>query len=685
MRTLYSILLLISLLSLSQIAQAQQERRFIIFGDDGVQAGEQVVTRSENGQVDVQFVYKNNGRGPEINETIFLNSDGTMASYLNKGSSTFGSRIDESFSIDGDQASWRAGVKEGSTTFTGSPMYWPVDSSLEVLSVAIASMAKQGIDELPLLPGGVLKKTMVKEVDISVNDKNQTVQLLSLSGIGMTPQFAWVTKGEDARLFAYIVPGAFYFVEQEWRESSDKLAQIQSKENALLLNNWAQDLPTPLEGLTVIKNTRIFDSESLALSSPKDIYIHRGKISLIAVAGEIDMVVDNSIDAKGRIALPGLFDMHGHISRWEGGLHLAAGVTTLRDLGNDNQQMQLMMDEIAQGKLLAPHIVPTGFLEGESPFSARIGVVISNLKEAKDAINWYATHNYYQIKIYNSFPKEILSETVDYAHSKGLRVSGHVPAFLKAEDVVKAGFDEIQHINQIVLNFLVKPDTDTRTLDRFYLPAREFADFDLQSKEMTDFIKLLKDNKVIVDPTLATFDFLKRVDGVVGDPFKAIIDHLPPDVQRAKRTAELDIPDAETAKIYEKSYQKMVELVGIMYRAGIPIVPGTDELAGFTLQGELELLVKAGLSPQEALQVATRDSANISQLGDSKGQIKTGFDADILLVNGDPTQDISDIRQLVMVITQGNAYYPSTIYEYLGIRPFTDDLPSITHTKATME
>jgi imidazolonepropionase-like amidohydrolase len=89
-------------------------------------------------------------------------------------------------------------------------------------------------------------------------------------------------------------------------------------------------------------------------------------------------------------------------------------------------------------------------------------------------------------------------------------------------------------------------------------------------------------------------------------------------------------------------------------------------------------LVKAGLSPQEALQVTTRDSSNISQLGDSKGQIKTGFDADILLVNGDPTKNMSDIRQLVMVITQGNAYYRSKIYEYMGIKPFTDDLPSIT-------
>ena len=104
---------------------------------------------------------------------------------------------------------------------------------------------------------------------------------------------------------------------------------------------------------------------------------------------------------------------------------------------------------------------------------------------------------------------------------------------------------------------------------------------------------------------------------------------------------------------------------------------GTDELAGFTMQGEIELLVKAGLTAPQALQVATRDAANISQLGSQKGQIRTGYDADILLVDGDPTTNIADIRNLVMVITQGKAIYPTTLYQAMGIKPFTQDLPTI--------
>ncbi|MBU2058692.1 MAG: hypothetical protein KKB38_13265 [Gammaproteobacteria bacterium] len=109
-----------------------------------------------------------------------------------------------------------------------------------------------------------------------------------------------------------------------------------------------------------------------------------------------------------------------------------------------------------------------------------------------------------------------------------------------------------------MLNFLVKPYTDTRTLDRFYLPAKQVADLDLQGKAVQDFIRLLKTNNVTVDPTLATFDFLKKTDGTVGEPWRTIVAHLPPDIQRSYARAELDIPDQATADRYGKSYAKMV-------------------------------------------------------------------------------------------------------------------------------
>ena len=102
-----------------------------------------------------------------------------------------------------------------------------------------------------------------------------------------------------------------------------------------------------------------------------------------------------------------------------------------------------------------------------------------------------------------------------------MRVSGHVPAFLRAQDVVLAGYDEIQHINQVLLNFLVDDKTDTRTLERFYLPAREGRRPRLRQQPVQDFIALLAERRTVVDPTLTTFNFIRQrgrrdVAGVCG-------------------------------------------------------------------------------------------------------------------------------------------------------------------------
>jgi imidazolonepropionase-like amidohydrolase len=671
------ILGLCGLLLFAGITHAAEQRRYTILVDNGVKAGEQVVEIDEQGNTKVRFIFKDNGRGPELNETISLNDDGTLASYSAKGNSTFGSVINEGFTQQGDQASWYAGEKTGSTKVEGSALYMPIEGSAEVLSIAINAMAKSGKNSIALLPSGTLTQQVVSDLIVEKDGEKQKVQLLVQTGIGLEPNFVWATGGDDPRLFALLIPGYLTLIDEGWQANAQKMGAIQQEAETALLQARAKELPITLNGLTVVRNTRIFDSVTTKLSQASDVFFLRGKITAIVPAGTLTTPVDNFIDAQGRIMLPGLFDMHGHLSRWEGGLHLAAGVTSLRDMGNDNATLQMMIDEISQDKLLAPTIFPTGFLEGESPMSARNGFVVSDLEGAKSAINWYATHGYHQLKIYNSFPKEILKDTVAYAHSRGMRVSGHVPAFLKAEDAIEAGFDEIQHINQLVLNFLVKPETDTRTLERFYLPARGFADFDLQGKQIQNFIKLLKDKGLSIDPTLATFDFLKKVDGTVGDPWKDIVSHLPPDLQRSYHTAEVDIPDTKTAELYAKSYAKMVEFTGLMYKAGIPIVAGTDELAGFTLQGELELLVKAGLTPAQALQVATLNGAKFSNATGRKGQITVGRDADLLLVDGDPTKNIADIRQLALVITQGKAIYPTKIYQAMGIEPFVTELPEV--------
>ena len=256
-----------------------------------------------------------------------------------------------------------------------------------------------------------------------------------------------------------------------------------------------------------------------------------------------------------------------------------------------------------------------------------------------------------------------------------MRVSGHIPVHMRAEEAVLAGYDEIQHINQVLLNFLVDDKTDTRTLQRFYLPAEKVAGLDFGSKPVQDFIKLLVDHKTVIDPTLSAFDFIRQRDGELSKEYAAVADHVPPDVRRGFYSAYVKIPDDATAARYNKSYAKMIEFTGRMYRAGIPLVAGTDDIPGFTLHRELELYVEAGLTPSQALQVSIYNGAKYAHVLDDRGLVLQGKRADLILVDGDPTKNISDIRKVVLVIKGGTAYYPSEVFEGLGVKPFAAALP----------
>jgi len=655
--------------------------KYLIISENGKQIGEQVVDRGDDGLTKVRFIYKDNGRGPELTEQFRIGADGTMTEYEVKGNSTYGAVVDEHFERKGGQAAWHSTSEKGSTAVSGPAAYLPLNNSFEVVSAMITALAARPDGKLPLLPSGTLSQRLLDTVEISGNGQTQTVQLLAQTGIGLSPAFYWATTGTGGdkapRLFGVIIPGFANMLPEGFQSSAAVLGEHQKAASAKMLEEAAAQLQHPLKGLTVVRNARVFDSEKAKVGAPSDIYVLRGRISAVLPAGSPVRGAEQEIDAAGRIVLPGLFDLHGHVDRWSGALNMSAGVTSVRDMGNDNSQMQQMLDETAAGKLLAPQVVPAGFLEGESPFSANLGFVIKDLDQAKRAVDWYAEHGYPQLKIYNSFPKAILKDTVAYAHSRGMRVSGHIPAGLRAQDALDAGYDEIQHINQVMLNFLVKPDTETRNLNRFILPAEKVADLDFNSKPVKDFVALLAKKQTSIDATMATFAFLKQKDGDMNEPYAAFAPNMPPDVKRSLSVGTMKIDDDATLKRYEKSYAKMVQFVGIMYRAGVPLVAGTDDIAGFTLHSELAMLVKAGLTPAQAIQVATRNGARYTRTSHERGSIETGKLADLVLVDGDPTKNIEDIRKVSAVITRGYLIYPQEIDAALGIAPFTSDAPQL--------
>ena len=666
--------LVATLALLPGIVGAAETIKYIALVDGGKQAGGQTVVHGDDGVTRVDFIFKDNGRGPELKEEYVLAADGTFATYSVKGTSTFGAPVDESFRVENGVAIWKSTADAAEQPLVEGAAYSPLGGSPQSLSVAFSALSRRADGKLPLIPSGTLSMRAVTEIEVVKGDEKRKVQLVMLTGVGLTPTFFWATTGPQPRMFASIFPGYLQLIEDGWQANGDALETRQKQAEADALGDLQKRLSHPLSGTTLIRNARVFDSENATLGAASDVLIANGRIVSISGGGQENARADRVIDAGGRVLLPGLFDMHGHISEWQGGLHLAAGVTTVRDMGNDNKTLQQLMTDERNGRRLSPSIVAAGFLEGESPMSARNGFVISDLAGAKKAVDWYAKNGYPQIKIYNSFPKDILRDTVSYAHSKDMRVSGHIPVFLRAQDALDAGYDEIQHINQVLLNFLVEDTTDTRTLERFYLPAKRIADMNFDAKPVQDLIARLSRDQIAIDPTLTAFDFIRHRAGQMSPAYAAVAEHMPPDVLRGFRVAEFDIPDDATHARYNKSYDKMVEFVGRMYKAGVPILAGTDGFAGFTLQRELELYVKAGMTPAQALQIATWTGAKYARVLEDRGSIAVGKRADLVLVDGDPTADIADIRKIALVIKNGTAYYPSDVYESLGIKPFAAPL-----------
>lgn len=643
----------------------------------GRQTGAQTTVIGDGGKLRVSYSHRENGRGPDLEEEFATAADGTFRRYRLGGKSTFGAALDERFSLERGRARWQSASERGTARVSGPATYVPVNGSPEALAaLARAALAAPG-GTIAALPGGELRAERVRDLALESAGGMRDVTLVMITGLGLQPAWVWLDAAGPRRLFARISTGGAHVIVRGFEKASPELERVQRGAEAAQLRRIAQAGRQALPGPVLIRNVRPFDTATTALAAPADVYLHHGRIAAIYPAGSPAQQAATVIEGDGRALLPGLFDMHTHGGGWSAALHLAGGVTTVRDMGNDNALLAQLMAEVAAGELLGPRIVPLGFIEGESQFSARGGFVVGSVEQAQAAVDWYAQRGYRQVKLYNSIRPEWVAPVAAYAHARGLRVGGHVPAFSRAERVVREGYDELQHINQVMLNFVSDPDTDSRDLTRFTLVGERTQALDLDSQPVRDFIALLAAQGTVVDATLNTFEAMyNQRQGDMDPALAAVADHVPFATQRDWRINSMDVNDGNLAS-YRASWAKMVTFVGGLYAAGVPLVAGTDNTAGFALHRELELYVQAGIPPGEAIRIATQNGARYAGLEGETGRIAPGLRADLILVDGDPTADISNVRRVAYVIKDGTGYSPAGIYESLGVRRFADP-PRIT-------
>ena len=631
----------------------------------GNPAGFMQIESPAPGELQCHFEFNDRGRGPNLDTRVVLDGDGLPREITTSGNDYMKAAVEESFSWRGGAVRWQNSQEKEERPLAEPAFYLSRESACPEMGLLATALLGAPDQRLALLPDGKAELEVIGEKTFTAGGQEKSLRHASLSGFGFSPTYLWLD--EDGGFFG-ATSMWFSFLPEGWESVGEEMARIDDTANT----NWTAGLVgrlahRPTHGVA-FENARVWDANREEPASGQTVLVIGDTIEAIGADGNIAVPGDvEVIDAGGKLLMPGLWDMHTHVGDLDGILNLAAGVTTVRDMANDMGKALALRRAWDEGTAVGPRLILSGFIDGPGPYAGPTKILVDSEEEARVAIDRYGDLGFEQIKIYSSVLPELVPYMAERAHHRGMRVSGHIPNGMSAQQAIRDGFDEIQHANMLFLTFWSDEGIDTRTPARFTEVAQRAADFDFEAPETLTFFEFLRQKAIVVDPTIAIFEemFTAR-PGVVPATWKPIIHRLPPQVRRGMMGGGLE-PPAGLEERYEKSYRAMVRMVGEVYRAGIPIVAGTDTLAGFGLHRELELYVEAGISPAEVLGLATLGSAKVAGRAERLGTIEVGKLADFILVDGDPIHDMSDIRKVTLTVKDGTLFRPGELYQAIGV------------------
>ena len=523
--------------------------------------------------------------------------------------------------------------------------------------------------ELPVLPLGPVKvqargRETLRRDDGTTADADRW----SISGLGWGRTTAWT----DARggLIGLKTVDAEYdhfeAVRLGWSAAlkamvasaaSDGMAELAESSTVLPLNN---DRQLALVGGTVI------DASGRPPLKNATVLVDGDRIRGVGPTATVPVPAGTqAVDVTGKTILPGLWDMHAHVEQVEWGpVYLAAGVTTVRDNGNELEFIRSMRDTVDAGKGLGPRILLACIVDGRGETSlgierlddeAGIPALISRFREARCS----------QAKIYSSLPPRLIAPLARAAHAAGLTVTGHVPRGIGILPAVSAGMDMVSHV-AFVGQAMLAPEF--RAERRPEPPALQeaFSHLDPDSPRARQVAAELARRHVVVDPTLVVYEAPQHTpeENQRREPG---LQYVPPVLRRLLLTFG---PEPELLERDHRSWDVEVGLVRTLHRAGVPIVAGTDQgVPGHSLHRELEVYVEAGFTPMEALASATLVPARAMKLDREVGTLEAGKRADLIVVDGNPLQDIHRIRNVRMTMTRGRLYETAPLWKSVGFEP----------------
>jgi imidazolonepropionase-like amidohydrolase len=586
----------------------------------------------------------------ETDQTMTLRADG-LPDMVNVRGITPSGDAAETFALAGAKATWKSTADSGSSD--GRVGYYlpagGVGLSNHVLVDKLVAAGPAGID---LLPSGHATLTMGPSLAIQGPSGAKTVKLAFIRGILSSPYPVWLD--EQGKYFADI--GWMSVLPAGFEGSAKAMRDLQEATTAAEVKSIAHKfLAADARAPVLFDNVRLFDADKGVFLENQSVLAQDGKIAAIGTGKLRVPAGTRVIDGTGKTLVPGIWDSHMHIGDdWDVLANMANGITSFRSPGTMIDRAESTVKRRASGDLLMGEPFISVIIDKKDPLAAQGALVVTSEAETIAAVRKVKDAGLWGVKFYTSMNPAWIAPAAAEAHKLGLHVHGHVPATMRPLHAVRAGYDEVTHLNFIMMQAMPQDVVDkANTAQRMEGPAKFAKDVDLGSADMRAFVAELKQRGTIVDPTLVIFEGMLTSDGGAPSPaYAPYMGIISPVLDRQFKAGGYPVVSGYTRDDYRKSYAKMVDLVRTLHDAGVTIVAGTDGW-GIELIRELELYQQAGFTPAEALQSATIVPARVVKADKRTGSIAVGKEADMVLVDGDVSKELGALRRVVTVVSDG--------------------------------
>ena len=593
------------------------------------------------------FKFTDRGSEVPLTATLVMEQDLTPIDFQIKG------KISRFSSI----ANTVHGRSAGQTTIAQGEKFFDIEgyAPVSVQMMLVRYWRAHGRpNPLKTLPRGEVEIQELGEEKFSIGGRQVELRKVSIRGLIWGMESLWF-DGSD-HLIALVGVDAemdhFEAIAEGYEDGLPAFVSGAAREGMANLAKVASHFSASMPAVTAIVGGRLIDGTGRPAVENSVVVLREGKIVAAGPASSTP-IPDGAqvVDARGKSVLPGLWEMHAHFEQVEWGpIYLATGVTTARDVGNEREFIIAARDAIAAGLGIGPRLVMAGIVDGTSPSS--LGVVrVDTPEQAREQVRKYKAEGFQQIKIYSSVKPEIVKVVTAEAHRLGMTVTGHIPVGMDAIEGIESGMDQINHIMYLTT---VMMDPASKTIDP-------------ESAQAKKVVKLLLEHHTVVDPTLALLEIIYHSTGTPVSSFEPGMAKVAPELREGLET--MGVPPAR-AEASSARFRALLETVRVLHQAGVPMVAGTDQaVPGYSLDREIELYVKAGFTPMEAIQSATLASARAMGMERESGTIEPGKRADVILIDGNPLENISDIRKVNTVFAGGRMFKPAPLWSSVGFKP----------------